>query len=370
MMGEDCGTWMPQLHFDWQSPNLNSFGAPLDAGKQNGISAAANPGIDDMATRNETMPAYVSSALPHLQLGHSNAPPHGWFYCLPRFRQGFTSNPVPNLNAEEKLHSGCVKTFRDETKPDGESGLRQKQFLVIDQSGDKTTLIYSSRLGSPVERLASWDPKLHGSNNLNNVNEPSLRRDLNHVVLPTLDDKVDDENQGTGAESEMHEDTEEIDALLYSDSEGYCTEDDEVTSTGHSPSTMTSHHNQEPIRETAEEVASSAGKTKKRKLFDKARDDEEHVMDTASSLNLNKPFNTGDDAEFSCGSNSQGLNNEIGSLLGNKKMRKEKIQDVLSILQCIIPSGKDKELVELLDEAIGSLKSLKMKAKALGLDAF
>ncbi|KAL1349543.1 hypothetical protein HN51_026066 [Arachis hypogaea] len=364
-MGEDCGTWMPQLHFDWQSPNLNSY-----AGKQNGISAAVNSGINNMATRNETMPTYASSALPHLQLGHSNAPPHGWFYCLPRFRQGFTPNPVPNLNAEEKLHSGCVKTFREETKPDGESGFHQKQFLVIDQSGDKTTLIYSSRLGSPVECLASWNSKLHGSNNLNNVNEPPFGRDLNHVVGPTLDGKVDDENRGMDTESEMHEDTEEINALLYSDSEGYSTEDDEVTSTGHSPSTMTSHHNQEPIRETAEEVASSAGKTKKRKLYEENHADEQ-VMDTASSLNVNRPLNLGDDAESrcSCGSNSQGLNDEIRSLLGNKKMRKEKIQEVLSILQCIIPSGKDKELVELLDEAIGSLKSLKMKARALGLDA-
>ena len=356
---------MPQLHFDWQSPNLSSFGAPLDVGKQNGISAAMNPGIN-MATRNETMPAYASSALPPLQLGHSNAP-HGWFYCLPRFRQGFT--PVPNFTAEEKLPSdGHMKSFREEITPNGASGFPQKQFLVIDQTGDQTTLIYSSRFGSPVECLASWDSKLHGPNNLNG-NEPSLRRDLNHVVGPSLDDKVD-ENQGTDTESEMHEDTEEINALLYSDSDGYSTEDDEVTSTGHSPSSMTTHDNQEPIAETAEEVASSTGKTRKRKLFDEAYDDMQ-IMDTASSLNPNRPFDTGDDAESRCssGSNSQGLD-DMGSLLGNKRMRKEKIQDVLSILQCIIPGGKDKEPVELLDEAIRCLKSLKVKARALGLDAF
>ncbi|XP_061362354.1 transcription factor bHLH143-like [Gastrolobium bilobum] len=355
-MGEDCGTWIPQLHFDWQSHNLSSFGAPLDVGKQNCTSAVMNPCVD-MVTRNEPLPAYVPSAQPHLQLAHSNEP-HGWFYCLPRFRQGFM--PAPNSTAQEKLPAGHVKGFKEEIAPNGESVFPQKQFLVIDQTGDQTTLIYSSRFGSPVEFLASRDSKLHGSNDLNG-NEPSLKRDLNRVVGPTLNDKVD-ENQGNDIESEMHEDTEEINALLYSDSDGYSTEDDEVTSTGHSPSIMTTHDNQEPLKGTAEEVASSAGKTKKRKLFDGAYDDDTHLMDTASSLNLSRPFDMGgDDAESRCSSGNYSQ--------GYKKMRKEKIHDVLSILQCIVPGGKGKDAIELLDEAIRCLKSLKLKARALGLDA-
>ncbi|TKY56311.1 Transcription factor bHLH145 [Spatholobus suberectus] len=375
-MGEDCGTWIPELHFDWQSPNLSSFdAAPFDVGKQNGSSAAMNP-VANMVTRNATMPAYVSSALPHSQLGHSGEP-HGWFYCLPRFRQGFTA-PARNFSAEEKLPAGHAKGFREEIVPNGESGFPQKQFLVIDQTGDQTTLVYSSRFRGPVECLASWDSKLHGSNNLNNGNELlSLRRDVNHVVGhgPTLDDKVD-ENQGTDddIESEMHEDTEEINALLYSDSDGYSTEDDddEVTSTGHSPSTMTTHDNQEePDSGTAEEVASSVGETKKRKLWDGAYDDDVQIMDTASSLNGKRPFEVGDDAESRCsrGGNSSRGSGEMGSLSGNKKIRKEKIQDVLSILQCIVPGVKDKDPIRLLDEAIRCLKSLKLKARELGLDA-
>lgn len=383
-MGEDCGTWTPQLHFNLQSPNLSSFyGAPLDAGKQNAASATMNQGVN-MVTRNGTGPAYASSAaLPHFQLGRPNEP-HGWFYCLPRFRQGFTH--APNLTSEQKLPpAGHVKGgFKEEIAPNGGStGFPQKQFLVIDQTGDQTTLIYSSRFGStPVECLGSWDSKLHGLNNLNGNNEPSLRRDvnLNHEVGPTLDDDKVDENQGTGIESEMHEDTEEINALLYSDSDdGYSSEDDdEVTSTGHSPSTMTTHdNNQEPFGGgTAEEevASSSAGKTKKRKRFDGAYEDDHDVqfMDTASSLNQNRPFDIGDDdAESRCSSGNyiQG-SGEMGSLTGNKKMRKEKkIQDVLSILQCIVPGGKDKDPIQLLDEAICCLKSLKLKARALGLDA-
>ncbi|OIW04304.1 hypothetical protein TanjilG_32496 [Lupinus angustifolius] len=364
-MEEDFGSWMPQMQFDWQSPNLSPFGAPLDSGKQNGVSNAINSGINN-GTINVTMPAYMSSALPHLQFGHSNEP-HGWFYCLPRFRQAFT--PAPNLTTEEKLRAGHVKGFEEEIRPNVESGFLQKQFLVIDQTADRTTLIYSSRFGNPAECLASWDSRLHGSNNLNEK-EP-LRRDLNHVAGPTFVDKVD-ENQGIDIESEMHEDTEEINALLYSDSDGYSTEDDEVTSTGHSPSTMTTHDNQEPYCATSkEEVASSTGRSKKRKLHNGAYDDDIQFMDTAGSQIRNRTFDTGDDdAESRCSNsnNIEGLG-EMGSLSGNKKMRKDKIQDILSILQSMIPGGKDKDPVDLIDEAIHCLKSLKLKAKALGLDA-
>ncbi|QCE00698.1 hypothetical protein DEO72_LG7g1988 [Vigna unguiculata] len=374
-MGENCGTWIPELLFDWQSPNLSSFNAaPFGTGKQNGTTAAMNPVANSVSiARDATMPAYVSSGLPHSQLGHSGEP-HGWFYCLPRFRQGFTT-PARNFTAEEKLPASHAKGFGEEHARVGVSGFPQKQFLVIDQTADQTTLVYSSRFGRPVECLTSWDSKLHGCTNLNNRDELlSLRRDVNHVagVGPTLDDKVD-ENQGTDddIESEMHEDTEEINALLYSDSDGYSTEDDnddddddddEVTSTGHSPSTMTTHDNREEPGRGIEEVASSFGETKKRKLWDRACDG-----DTGSSLDGKRPFEVEDDAESRC--SSVGNSSRGSGGMGYKKMRKEKIQDVLSILQCMVPGGKGKDPVELLDEAIRCLKSLKLKAIKLGLDA-
>ncbi|CAL0307814.1 unnamed protein product [Lupinus luteus] len=375
-MGEDCRTWMPQVHFDWQSPNLSPIGAPDDAGKRNGVSNAIHSGVD-MGTRNVTMPAYAPSALPHLQFGHLNEP-RGWFYCLPRFRQAFT--PSPNLTIEEKQPAGHVKGFEGEIRAIEGSGFAKKRFLVVDQTADQTTLIYSSKFGNPIDCRASWDSKQHGSNNLNG-HEPYLRRDLNRVPGPSFADKVDD-NQGTDIESEMHEDTEEINALLYSDSDGYSTEDDEITSTGHSPitssehspSTMTCHgSSHEPYSGTSkEEVPSSAGSSKKRKLRDGAYDDDIQFMDTAGSQDRNRTFDMeGDDAESRCssGNNIQGLG-EMGSSSGIKKMRKDKIQDVLSILQSMIPGGKDMGPVELIDEAIRCLKSLKHKAKALGLDAF
>ncbi|KAI4337625.1 hypothetical protein L6164_016014 [Bauhinia variegata] len=360
------GNWTRHLHFDWQSPNLSSFGAPLDMGEQNGISAFMNPGVN-MASGNEKMPVFASSELPHWQLGRSSNEPHGWFYCLPRFRQSFM--PSPNFTVEEKLPVGHVKDFKEEIPLRGESSFPQKQFLVIDQSGTQTTFIYSSGLGSPAECLACWDSKLHGPNNMNG-NEPSrTRENLNDLIGRTLTDEVD-ENQETDVQSEMHEDTEEINALLYSDSDGYSAEDDEVTSTGHSPSTMTTHDNEEIFKESPEEVASSAGKSKKRKISDSAYNDiDMQLMDTASSLNLNRPFEIGDDAESRCSSGDSRGSGEMGTLSVSKKMRKERIRDVLSNLQSIIPGGKDKDPIVLLDEAIRCLKSLKLRARVLGLDA-
>ncbi|BAT78442.1 hypothetical protein VIGAN_02111800 [Vigna angularis var. angularis] len=364
-MGEDCGTWIPNMQLGWQSPNLN----PLDVGKLGGISAAMNPAVN-MVSAYETIPAFASSALqPRLQLGCSSDP-RGWFYCLPRFRQEFS--PAPNFTVEGKTPFDHVRGFDDKNAPFGESSSPRKQFLVIDQTADQTTVVYSSRFGSPCECLASWHSKLHGGNNWRG-DEPSFKGDLNLNSMnePTLADKVH-ENHETSIESEMHEDTEEINALLYSDSDDYSAhdddddddDDDEVTSTGHSPSTMTTHDDCKTSRdETVNEVASSAKKTKKRKLLDGCYDDIQ-LTDTASSQNMNKSSATCDDSESRCSSNNNG-----GSLSSNKKMKKEKIQDVLSILQSIIPGGKDKGPVMLLDDAIRSLKSLKQKAQALGLDA-
>ncbi|KAF1871871.1 hypothetical protein Lal_00020666 [Lupinus albus] len=360
-MGEDCGTGIPHLQPGWQSPYLTTFGMV----KHNDVSEAMNPAIN-LFSRKEAMPKYTSSALPHLQLEHSNEP-QGWFYCLPRIRQEFT--PAPNFPAEDKLPADHVEHFRDDiaSAPCVESGSPQKQFLVIDRTAGQTTVVYNFRFGSHNECLASLHRKLHCANYLNG-NEPSFRTYLNHMTDPILADKVD-ENQGTGIDNEMHEDTDEINALLYSDSDVYSAEDDdEVISTGHSPSTMTTHDNHEAFKKTTEEVASFAGKTKKRKLSDGYHDDIQ-LMDTANSMNQNKLFAMGNDAESRCSGGKGEGPDVMDSLPGNKKMRKEKIRDVLSILQSMIPGGKEKDPVMLLGDAIHCLKSLKLKAKALGLDA-
>ena len=157
----------------------------------------------------------------------------------------------------------------------------------------------------------------------------------------------------------MHEDTEELNALLYSDDDSYYT-DDEVTSAVHSPSRMTACPEQFEGGGT-EKVASSIGPTKKRKLLDDGNDYLPLLTDAASSVNPSRCSEYVDDADSSC------ANMESSS--SNKRLRIEKIHETVSVLRSLIPSGEGKDAIMVLDEAIDYLKSLKLKAKTLGLNA-
>lgn len=348
-MGEDCGTWHPKLGINWQSPYLNSLGAPLDLEQ----SACMNPSTN-MMSPNGTFRGYPFSEAPNLRVGQANEP-NDWFYSLPRFRQAFA--PAPNSILQEKLPAFCDESCRETLKPNVESECAQKRFLVVDQSGDQTTLIFSPGVGASVRCLASW--KRNSDGHLC-MEDPRTERVLKNISDPVLTDEFND-NDENGGESEMHEDTEELDALLYSDDEdGNSTEDDEVTSTGHSPSTMTSYDKEDWFETKI---------TKKRKLFDGGYDDKPFLDDTASSVKWNRSIELEDDAESSCANaKSSGLR-EIDFLSRNKKIRKEKIRETVGILQSIIPDGKGKDAIVVLEEAIQYLKYLKLKAKAFGIDA-
>ncbi|PON63446.1 Myc-type, basic helix-loop-helix (bHLH) domain containing protein [Parasponia andersonii] len=353
-MGQDCGTWNPQLHFNWQSPYFNPSGAPEDLG----LSGYMNPGTN-MVSMNGTLPEYKLSEAANLQVGQAGEP-HRWFYCLPRFSQVVV--PAPTSILKEKLPACPHGSCREILKPNVESGCTQKRLCVVDQSGDQTTLIFSSANGASVHCLASWLQNPVGAYNLSGEID-GTERVLKNLSEPVLANEYN-ENNATGVESEMHEDTEELDALLYSDDDD-TTEDDEVTSTGHSPSTMTAHDIQDWFERSTDEVASCAGATKKRKHFDDGYDAKPSLMDTASSAKPNRSLLLEDDAESSCANNRSSESRELDFSSSNKKIRKEKIRETVSILQSIIPDGKGKDAIVVLDEAIQYLKLLKLKAKAL-----
>lgn len=361
-MGGDCGTWVPQLHFNWQSPNWSHLGAPIDIGQENPISAYINPGTN-MASTNGTLPVYASSRLPHSRVGETNEP-QGWFYFLPRFRQSFT----PALNCsigEGRLPVNPNESCRAAITPNVGPECAQKRFIVVDQSRDQTTLIFSPEMGTPVECLTSWSPRLNAASKLD-AEGLGIKGDPNYLSGPIVTDNLN-ENPETDVQSEMHEDTEELNALLYSDDESDYTEDGEVASTGHSFSTMTAHDKKDWFKGNAEAVASSAGPTKKRKLFDGGYDDEPALRDTASSM---KPaFDYEEDAESSCAHSNNAGSGEIGSLSSNKRTKKEKIRETLNVLQSIIPGVRGKDSIGVLEKTIHYLTSLKVKAQALGLDS-
>ncbi|XP_022773104.1 transcription factor bHLH145-like isoform X2 [Durio zibethinus] len=361
-MGEGCGSWFSQQQFNWQSPNLNSLAAPHPLGQQSNNPQFVNSGIN-MVSATGTLPVYVNPEFPHLRVGQVNEP-YSWFYRLPRFQQVLA--PASNSFLKEQLLANPHENHTENIIPVVGSGCGQKRFLVFDQYGHQTTLIFSSAFGTPVKCLTSWGPKSPAACNFNRE-DPIAKINPNLHSGPISTDIVDD--NGTDVQSEMREDTEELNALLFSDDDSDYTEDEEVTSTGHSPSTMTAHNEQ--FEEGTEEVASTAGPTKKRKLLDAFNNYVPLLVDTASSANPHRCSEYEDDADssFANGQNmGSGQSGGMDSSSGNKRIRKDKIRETLSVLQSIIPGGEGKDAIVVLDEAIDYLKSLKLKAKTLGLD--
>ncbi|XWS25350.1 hypothetical protein CRYUN_Cryun27aG0061600 [Craigia yunnanensis] len=355
-MGEGRGSWFPRQQFDWQSPNLNSLAAPHPLGQQSTNPQFINSGTN-MVSTSGTLPVYVNPELPHLRVGQVNEP-HGWFYCLPRFRQVFA--PVSNSSLKEQLPANPYENHTEDVIPKAGSGCAQKRFLVFDQSGDQTALIFSSASGTPIKCLSSWASKSPTCNS--NGEDPIVKVNTNLHSGPISTDVFDD--NGTDVQSEMREDTDELNALLYSDDDSDYTED-EVTSTGHSPSTTTAQDEQ--FEGGTEEVASSTGLSKKRKLLDGCNDYVPLLMGTASSMNPNRCSEYEDDGDSSCVNGQNPGSGHMDSYSGNKRKRKDKIRKTVSVLRSIIPGGEDKDAIVVLDEAIDFLKSLKLKAKTLGL---
>ncbi|KAL8504658.1 hypothetical protein ACS0TY_016005 [Phlomoides rotata] len=217
----------------------------------------------------------------------------------------------------------------------------QKRFLVFDQSGDKTTMLFSSGVQTPAQFGTYRVPIPPMSRNLKEEG------DTNGRLSPNLNGANVEDYSRDVSEDEMHENTEELDALLCSDDDSDFSEDDE-TSTGHSPSTMTDDNGvPESVEEGGEEVDSFCVPTKRRKF---------------SSLKTGSDSALESHAESSC-------KDELDSWSGRKRSRKERIHETVSILQTIVPNVNEKDdPIVVIDEAIQFLKSLKVKAKALGLD--
>jgi hypothetical protein len=357
-MENDFGSWFHNQLSDRPSPNLNALGAPFDIGLRNTLPAHMSP-CSNVLPSKENVPAFPFSGVPHFNVSQQLNEPHGWFYCLPRFRQAFTH--APNSVCKEKLSSD----------PNPDLGSAQKRFLVFDQSGDQTTLIFTPGVGStPVQCLNPFGAKHDSVYDLNKIGLGTERETVLHrdpVLTYTYDENKKDD---TGSEM-YHEDTEEINALLYSDDDEYdddgvYSDDDEVASTGHSPCAMTDYGKQEMLEESEEEVASTNGPSKRMKLFDGGYK-MASFMDTATSVKSKRCFELEDDAESSCANGKKTLG-EFGSFSGNKRSRKDKIRETVGILQSIIPGGDRKDSIGILDEAIDYLRSLKHKAKALGVD--
>ncbi|XP_076923337.1 transcription factor bHLH145-like [Bidens hawaiensis] len=313
--------WSRDQQINWQSLNTNLSNAPFGLGPQGIFPSFGNMG--SLPVRQE---------------------PCGWFYGLPRYRQGL----VPAVNSKSKeVKQPSLNVAR-------ETNVAQKKFLVFDQSGDQTTLIYSSGVGPAPARYQ------FPSSNYPKPQFGAHKLDINAFI---------NENDRSDSKSEMREDTEELNALLYSSDDDDDNDDaydnDDEKSTGHSPNSVTEFREQSQKRKREiesgeeEEVASSGGLTKRGKWEDRG-----------NIVNLLEDTASSGESGINCSGNEV-CHEEFDSFSsGNKRMRKEKIKETINLLQDLIPGDKNgKNAIMVIDEAINYLRSLKVKAKALGLDS-
>ncbi|KAK8625770.1 hypothetical protein V6N13_056930 [Hibiscus sabdariffa] len=388
-MREGCGSWFLQQEFE---PDLNSLAAPHPL-----VQPSTDPQFKStgshMVSITGTLPEFANPEISPLQVGQVNES-RRWCYRLPRFQQGLAPAPVLNSSLRLQFPANPYESHAEKITCMTGSGYAQKRFLVFDRSGDQTTLMFNSAIGTPIKCTSG---SLKSPAAWSFCDEDPMTKVNPNLHSGPVSTNMFDEN-GTDAKSEMHEDTEELNALLYSDDDSYFT-DNELTSAVHSPCTMTVRHEQ--LEGGTEKVASSSVLTRKRKLLDDSNDcvplvmdttssvfgDTESssgnkrmrlvdkiretlplLMDTASSVNPGRCCEYEDDADSSCINGPNPVYGDRDSSTGNKRMRMDKIRETVGVLRSIIPSGEGKDAIMVLDEAIDYLKSLKHKAKALGFN--
>ncbi|XP_055816097.1 transcription factor bHLH143-like [Solanum dulcamara] len=335
------------------SPNVNYATTLLQPGHHLGVPSLYTPAIC-AANAVSTRRSCFVPCLPNSKAAHQNGV--NWLQNLAP-----TKNEYPSDTKCLLPHLIGLKS-----PPTDASTNSQKRFLICDQSGNQTRFFFSQ--GRPPENEIITSKELVGAYGLyQNENLNAVVEQRSHVRL-VIGEKLD-ESYVDGEESNTHEDTDEINALLYSsdDIEGdedddVYGEDDEVTSTDRSPWANQGfcgcdEHEQQST-ELTEEVASSDGTCKRQRLLDGG-------YKKSSSIESRGP---NDDVEARCvrGSLPSSWKDKDSCLITRE--RKVKIRETLRILESLIPGLKSKDPLLVIDEAINYLKSLRGKAKALGVD--
>ncbi|XP_031130788.1 transcription factor bHLH143 [Ipomoea triloba] len=337
----------------WISPNLSHVSALLQLRQQVNLPSFPNSSAFSANALSPGISTLLNGS-PNLEAAQTNETNGVFLPMLP----DLNILPPPATNNQ----------YLSESQPAGRRVLpidtSVKKFLIFDQSGDQTRLFIGPSFSPQNELLSKKIVGNYGSQpeNLGTLSghsspmEPIIEEPLNRT-------------HGSCKGSEMHEDSEEINALLYSDGDedeehddddDVDGEDDEVTSTGHSPFMVTqsiSDHQQ--LRQLSEDTASSDGSSKRQRLHDGGY--KKSFTHTATSAKIPKSCTNVDDGESSCvkESNSHMCNRE-------KKIR---IRETLRVLQSLIldiNSNNDPLLV--IDEAINYLKFMKLKVKEMGVE--
>lgn len=347
-------SWLCKKPSDWDAPNVDRMENVLPCTKQSFPASGFNP---FMFSANAPFPGFP---IPGLRGSYDLSSD------LPPLVENSLSPPDPYIKEPQ---SAFAHKLGVETMANNVTSSNQRSYIICDQSDDLVRFFLSS-FGSSTGKLINSPIKpVHVSYTCEVEQMP-----ITEQIIPT-DPKIQgacDDNQIVVEESEFHEDSEEINALLYSDDDYDYNDDEEdvdgeVTSTDRSPSKIDeSLHNYEQVGDMIEEVATSDGSTKRQRLLDGGYK-KSLVVELANSGGNDRSRDYNNDMESSCAClGAKG--NVMSSNLGTKRPRNDKIHETLTILENIIPGGlKSKEPTLIIDEAINYLKSLKLKAKALGL---
>ncbi|KAI4321426.1 hypothetical protein MLD38_034809 [Melastoma candidum] len=313
---------------------------PSDLGWLHLISEYENKAPNGMTEEDSTCPLHELSE--SLAIPGQDTEPHD--------QLGVSSRVVSSPSTKtEKAKSGDL--VRDACVLPKTDGLGLNQTGVTNHSVDWTAWTWKQcencRSSAEATRQNSHEgsPLAHGADG---INEPL------HACFGS--------NQGSDLSSEMHEDTAEIDALLYSDDEDDDTnssEESEVESTGHSPCLLTDCK-KEQIHESVDVSSAEPSRNQKRKLLDDADSAATSVTDTASYTGIDQYQN---ETVFR---KSMG---DVCSVDSRKRMRRDAICEAVSILENVVPGPKGKSTVAFLDYAIKYLESLRAEACYLGFSS-
>uniref|UniRef100_A0A803Q9C4 Uncharacterized protein n=1 Tax=Cannabis sativa TaxID=3483 RepID=A0A803Q9C4_CANSA len=312
------GSWPSSHNSSQQLPDLICMSTLLEPRQQECL-----PSHTNQCTCNFSTPvALPGSANPHLQNskteqkneGHD----HGSLQCLPLDFPALLPTPNPCANY------GLGRMVMPNAKY---SGPCQKGFLIFDQSENQTRLFYNYGC-----------PPIHNYPSLGTARLASAYDDL---------DKL-----GHAAQMDRNDPTKNI---LHEAS---------VTSPDHSPMQLKKGYvKRGPIEE---DVASSDGSRKRQKVVDGGYNKSSPSY-TASSINLDGSHGYDNDAKSSCGDGGGQIGLEGSDCtLGNMRSKKDKILQVLRVLESIIPGVKGKDPLLVIDEAIDYLRIAKLKAETLG----
>lgn len=306
--------------------------------------------------QNCSLPYFSPSALTaNLALpGQRNSHLHGFITGQPNAVAGKISYPSGNPCLKNSQHGLGVLD-----KPIDASYAQGRRFLIFDRSGDHTRLFVSPSFSHQNNIISSKVPATASGL----CEKVASGVDHEFLVRPVVEEKWD-ENSLNDGEGEMVEDTEDINALLYSDSDDEYDDDDddddtndgenyEVTSTRHTLLGIEDCGNKDKLLEQAmEEVASSDSSPKRRKLLDGSCK-KSSLASVERPMKRAPPCNHKDDVEP----------HDINLIKNDNKV---KIHEAVRILGSIIPGSNSKDPLSIIEKAIVYLETMKMEAKAVG----